>query len=247
MWGQSTFSPACVEEAKQLCGVSDDEPESGPLSDDVFGCLGDHYDELGDTCRNRIDEKNSREDLIPQHFLEAKYYQLTKILIAISIACLAIPLLASAWAAALSRLLRKLMERVQPRSVATKPVDFANSVSPTLNGENGHDEESDNGEGGVCELSFLFLSYWVNTSAWHWGIPETPNPCCLPIVRERKQILHGVSGTLRPRQLTAVMGPSGSGKTTLLSLLGGHTRMGFMSGEFMIRGHPVPRQDYECI
>lgn len=37
-----------------------------------------------------------------------------------------------------------------------------------------------------------------------------------------KQILHGVNGRLRPKQLVAIMGPSGAGKSTLLDVLSGY-------------------------
>ncbi|CAH1237883.1 ABCG2 [Branchiostoma lanceolatum] len=58
-----------------------------------------------------------------------------------------------------------------------------------------------------------------------------------------KDVLHDVSGTVKPGELLAVMGPSGSGKTTLLSVLSGRVAPEHLkSGEILINGGPITKR-----
>lgn len=52
-----------------------------------------------------------------------------------------------------------------------------------------------------------------------------------------RELLHGVSATLRPGRFTAVLGPNGAGKSTLLSLLSAQRRPD--AGQVLLDGRPV--------
>ncbi|XP_054798832.1 ABC transporter G family member 22-like [Prosopis cineraria] len=56
---------------------------------------------------------------------------------------------------------------------------------------------------------------------------------------EGKYILHGITGSVRPGEILALMGPSGGGKTTLLNILSGRTR--FNSGSITYNDRPYTK------
>lgn len=60
--------------------------------------------------------------------------------------------------------------------------------------------------------------------------------------REKKEILHGVTGWARAGEMLAVMGPSGSGKTSLLNVVAGVMSRGVTGGEVLYGGCKLDKQ-----
>ncbi|KAJ2784514.1 ATP-binding cassette transporter snq2 [Coemansia javaensis] len=63
----------------------------------------------------------------------------------------------------------------------------------------------------------------------------------VPVKGGQRQLLHDVSGYIKPGTMTALMGSSGAGKTTLLDALSQRKTIGRLEGEILMNGAPQPR------
>ncbi|EPY49857.1 hypothetical protein SPOG_03329 [Schizosaccharomyces cryophilus OY26] len=56
---------------------------------------------------------------------------------------------------------------------------------------------------------------------------------------EKRRLLSGVNGFVKPGKLTALMGESGAGKTTLLNVLAQRVDTGVVTGNMLVNGNPL--------
>ncbi|EPS35460.1 hypothetical protein H072_11135 [Dactylellina haptotyla CBS 200.50] len=59
------------------------------------------------------------------------------------------------------------------------------------------------------------------------------------VAGEKRRLLDGVSGWVKPGTLTALMGVSGAGKTTLLDSLAQRMKIGVLTGDMLVNGKPL--------
>eukprot|EP00158_Paraphelidium_tribonemae_P008650 Partr_v1_DN28639_c1_g1_i1_m50047 putative (ABC) transporter len=64
---------------------------------------------------------------------------------------------------------------------------------------------------------------------------------------DRKRLLRGIYGVVKPGEVMAIMGASGAGKTTCLDILAGRAKRGVVSGQLLINGMVPTRQQFKKI
>lgn len=62
-----------------------------------------------------------------------------------------------------------------------------------------------------------------------------------------RKILDGISGSVQPGQLMAIMGASGAGKSTFLDILARKNKRGVVSGRTLVNGREVPDHDFKKV
>ena len=80
----------------------------------------------------------------------------------------------------------------------------------------------------------------ISDSALKQGLTLTWHDLQYSVVvkKEKKGILNGISGEVKPGQVVAIMGSSGAGKSSLLNILAGRFNQGELNGQILVNGRP---------
>ena len=62
-----------------------------------------------------------------------------------------------------------------------------------------------------------------------------------------RSVLEGISGSVKPGQILAIMGASGAGKSTFLDILARKNKMGHVGGRTLVNGREVPDSDFKRV
>ena len=106
--------------------------------------------------------------------------------------------------------------------------------------ENENDDVEETNQDEPVTLSFSELNYIVDVPVGKMGLWEKIKGFSLAgfPTEETKELhlLKNVTGTMRPKTMTALMGPSGAGKSTLLDVLAHRKNTGTISGDILVNG-----------
>ncbi|KAI9096775.1 hypothetical protein K1719_025954 [Acacia pycnantha] len=137
-----------------------------------------------------------------------------------------------------SKELRYSLSFTAPASLSHELSEVLNLPSPKFK-EAGASDVSEEEESDSCKLTRMHVE---PTLPIHLKFEDVKYK--VPAKGERsseegKHILHGITGSVRPGEILALLGPSGGGKTTLLNILSGRTK--FNGGSITYNDKPYTK------